>query len=283
MRKLLKAVGAGLAALVVSSCAAVPAEGVTRSVEAYREVPGGTSKGSGVGEWWLPAGDDLPVVVLIHGGYWAKGYDRGLEDPVASALSAKGFAVFNIDYRPAGGAWSDSLEDVAAAVDSLARSAHADVLDLDRVALVGHSAGGHLALWGGSRERLPAGSPGADPVVIPSLVVAQAPVADLVLAEELGLGGGAVNALLQGGPDEVPGRYAVADPAQLVASSNPTSVLLHGGDDTTVPLSVSQSYVSAAQEVGARVRLREVSGGHFAHLDPESSAVAALLEELKTL
>jgi acetyl esterase/lipase len=280
-KAVLRGRGAVLAAsvvtLVVSACAALPVQGVTRVVEAY----GGLSTQEG--QWWLPRGQDLPVVVLIHGGYWSPGYDRGLEDPVAGRLSAEGFAVFNIDYRPAGGTWSDTFVDVGQAVDSVATSAHADQLDLDRVAVVGHSAGGHLALWAGSRAALPSGAPGADPAVVPALVVAQAPVADLSLAHDLGLGGGAVEALLQGDPSSVPERYAVTDPSVLVSASSAPSVLLHGGDDDVVPLSVSEAYVTRARSVGARAELVEVSGGHFAHIKARSSAVDALLEALADL
>lgn len=139
------------------------------------------------------------------------------------------------------------------------------------MSVVGHSAGGHLALWLGSRGP---GTPGGPPAVPPALVVAQAPVACLALAQEQWLGEGAVDLFVGGAPGELPERYAEADPLALLPCPTPT-VLVHGADDDVVPLSQSQAYAAAS-----RARLTVVPGGHFEHLDPRSDAVAVLLEAL---
>ena len=228
-----------------------------------------------VGEWWLPDAPPaglLPTVVLVHGGFWRDAYDLTLEHAVAADLAARGWLVWNVDYRPSSEPWPAPLSDVAAAYDHLRRGRFADRVDARRTAVVGHSAGGHLALWLASRSRLPAGAPGAGDVPAPALVVAQAPVAALEPAAALRLGSGAVQALLGGEPADVPDRLAVADPLTLLPTGVPT-VCVHGTGDTTVPISLSEAYVAAA---GPGAELVSYDGGHFEHLDPTSEAVAAL-------
>jgi acetyl esterase/lipase len=210
-------------------------------------------------------------VVLVHGGYWRPVYDLTLEDDVAALLAAQGFLVWNIDYAPAGTPWPSTLTDVALAYDHAARDPQ---VDPTRIAVVGHSAGGHLALWLASRR---SGTPGGPALVPPALVVAQAPVACLALAWEQRLGDGAVDLFVGGSPTTFPERYAQADPLALLPVSTRT-VLLHGAGDDVVPLPQSETYAAASQ-----ARLSVVPGGHYEHLDPGSAAVAALLEALSPL
>ena len=224
------------------------------------------------GTWWVPAGDPpYPLVVLVHGGYWRPVYDLTLEDAVAAHLAAQGFLVWNVDYAPAGTPWPSTLLDVAAAYDHGVRDPRVDTA---RVAVVGHSAGGHLALWLGSRR---AGTPGGAPHVRPALVVGQAPVACLALGHEQRLGDGAVELFVGGSPDELPERYADADPLALLPCSTRV-VLVHGEADDVVPLSQPETYAAASQ-----AQLVVVPGGHFEHLDPASEAIAVLLEALQPL
>jgi acetyl esterase/lipase len=235
------------------------------------------------GEWWVP--DDagpLPTVVLVHGGYWRPVYDRSLEDPIATDLSARGYLCWNIDYAPA--SWPGTLRDVAAGYDHLVTSSLASRVDTDRIAVVGHSAGGHLALWLASRHRLPPDAPGAPgPThVRPRLCVAQAPIAALADGSRQRLGGGAVDAFVGGPPDAVPDRYAVADPIALLPTGIRT-VLVHGDVDDTVPLSQSETYVDAAQQADDEATLEVYRGEHFEHLDPASEAIALLHQSLTTL
>jgi acetyl esterase/lipase len=139
------------------------------------------------------------------------------------------------------------------------------------VAVVGHSAGGHLALWAAARHLLPADAAGAGPLVRPVAAVSQAGVNDLVAAHRDGLGGGAVAAFLGTGdgplPDDV---VAVTSPAALLPTGVPT-LLVTGDRDDLVPDAQSREHADRARAAGDPVDLEVVAGeGHFEHLDPTS-------------
>ncbi|TFV73766.1 alpha/beta fold hydrolase [Blastococcus sp. CT_GayMR19] len=227
-------------------------------------------------ELTLPQGaGPAPVVVVLHGGFWRPAYGIELARPLAADLAGTGFAAVAVEYRRvgAGGGWPGTLEDVAAAVDSLADLPDATRLDLTDVTVVGHSAGGHLAAWLAGRHRLPPGAPGGAPRVRMTAAVLQAGVLDLSAADEQDLGDGAVRAFLGGAPRDVPERYAAADPVRLLPTG--TSVLcVHGAADDDVPVQQSQRYAAAALAVGDRVELRVVPGDHMTLIDPASGAWA---------
>ncbi|MET0788946.1 MAG: alpha/beta hydrolase [Cellulomonas sp.] len=219
-----------------------------------------------------------PLVVLLHGGFWRVAYDRVHVGVVADALTALGYAVANVEYRRVGGGggWPATFADVARAVDTV-EEALADRVDLDAVAYVGHSAGGHLALWAAVRDRLPEGAPGrAERPPRVRGVVALAPAADLLAVDRLGLSRGAVAELLGGSPATVPERFAASDPAGLGAPSA-TTVVVHGQLDDTVPVEVSRGY---RDRTG--VELVEIPGtGHFELVDPTSDAWPVVVRALR--
>ena len=276
----LSGVGAGLLVglrSLVSGPAPRPdvSAGTVRAVEAYGTGP------LQRGEWWVPPSSyagRLPTVVLVHGGFWGPSYDRSLEDAVAADLAGRGFLCWNLDYAAADKPWPSTLTDVAAGYDYLTKGQYADRIDPERIAVVGHSAGGHLALWLASRGRAEGFGP-ATGLPQPALVVAQAPVAALAEAFAANLGGGAVDRLMGGAPTRHPERYRVADPIALLPTPVP-SVLVHGTGDGIVPIAQSEVYVAAA---GAGSRLARFDGGHFEHLDPASQAGALLREALRAL
>ncbi len=218
----------------------------------------------------LPRRAAGPLVIVVHGGFWRPGYDRSHTGPMAAALAALGHPVAQLEYRRVG--YPETLDDVAAGVAVLPGLATATATGLGRPApagppvLVGHSAGGHLALWQAATHGGVAG------------VVALAPVADLVEAYRRDLDGGAVAALLGGGPEDVPERYARADPARLPAPRCPV-VVLHGDADAQVPIDIGRGY---AARTGARTV--ELPGtGHFGLIDPQAPPWRHVTDELHSL
>jgi acetyl esterase/lipase len=222
--------------------------------------------------------------VVIHGGFWRSTYGRGLMDGLAADLAARGWAAWNLEYRRvgplAGGGWPATFADVAAGIDALAGLASSAPLDLGRVVTVGHSAGGHLALWAAARPGLPDGAPGARPAVAVTGAVSLAGVCDLAAAARDGVGGSAVARLMGGGPERVPERYALASPAERLPLGVP-QVMVHGDDDRLVPVEQSRRYAAAARAAGDRCELVELPGvEHFALIDPRSGAWGAAAARL---
>ena len=247
--------------------------------------PGAEPIADRVGDLRLPGGPaPHPIAVVIHGGFWRARYRRDLMDSISADLARRGWASWNIEYRRvgAGGGWPATFDDVAAAVDQVAVLADEHRLDPTRMVTVGHSAGGHLALWAALRHKIPAGAPGAAPLVRPRLAVGQAAVADLRRADREGVGGSAVSNLMGAGPDELPDRYAAGSPFELLPAGAPM-VLVHGGRDKIVPLSQSEGFVREARLQGDEARLATVMGGHFEHLDPSTEAWAAALEAIEAV
>ncbi|MCM0676479.1 alpha/beta hydrolase [Micromonospora phytophila] len=223
-------------------------------------------------------GPARPLVVVVHGGFWRVEYDRRHTDPLAAALAALGHPVAQVEYRRTGqpgGGWPGTLTDVLAGVTELPRLATAALpgqVASGPPVLVGHSAGGHLALYAAATA--PAAVAG---------VLALAPVSDLAEAYRLDLDSGAVAALLGGGPADVPDRYAAADPRTLVPLQTRT-VVVHGSLDQQVPVAMSREFVAAGQAAGAEIRLVELPEcEHFALIDPESAAWPQVAGALRSL
>ena len=246
------------------------------------------------GDLRLPAGPGPhPTVVLIHGGYWRAHYGLKLMTGLAKDLAARGYAAWNIEYRRVGnpgGGWPGTFLDVARAADFLREIAPTYALDLQRVVPIGHSAGGHLALWLAGRPRIPAGDPLAvssiktvdtgDGALVPARVISLAGVIDLTMAWRLHLSRDAVVELLGGTPDEVPERYAATSPPALLPLSVP-QVLFHGTADIDVPIEVSQAYAKAALAANDPVTYIELLGvDHFEVIDPGSEAWERIIEAL---
>jgi len=161
----------------------------------------------------------VPVVVVIHGGFWMRQYDLGLGRPLAEDLVTHGVAAYNIEYRRlgGGGGWPTTGADVLAAVDALDDPR----LDLSRVVTLGHSAGGHLAVWAAARHPRITGA------------VSQAGVLDLAAHPRSA-------ALLGPDPD-----YADASPIEQIPIGVPV-VCVHGDADVNVPFSQSEAFRNAS-------------------------------------
>ncbi|MDH2442622.1 alpha/beta hydrolase [Amnibacterium sp. CER49] len=217
------------------------------------------------------------TVVLIHGGFW-----RGTPDyfdgptPLADALVAEGWHVWQIEYRqlPNGGGYPTTLDDTAAAIEHLAVAASAAGLEPGPTITVGHSAGGHLAVWALSRPG--GGVPLAGAVSL-------AGVLDLRLGAHERIGNGAVTDFLGGTPATHLDRYAAADPAIRVVPRVPVRIV-HGSADDVVPMNQSDSYVAKAREAGQDASVAVVDGDHMVVIDPAHPSFEALrtaLDEIR--
>jgi acetyl esterase/lipase len=233
------------------------------------------------GELRLPDGDGPhPVAIVIHGGCWLAEYDLGYMSGLADALSDAGIATWSIEYRRVGddgGGWPGTFQDVADAADFLAEIAPDCSLDLDRVAAVGHSAGGHLALWLAGRKGLSGGDPLRGEAPLPlNGVVALAGIPDLAAFAAPDGCGAAVLGLLGGEPPDVADRLKRASPIVMVPFGM-TQILVIGELDPIVPRSQATSFAEAARQKGDSVEVVEIPGaGHFELVDPAQPAFATV-------
>ena len=240
------------------------------------------------GDLWLPdAEGPHPVAVVVHGGFWFNAFNLDLMNPLSNAFADAGIAAWNIEYRRIGdngGAWPGTLLDNALATEYVAVIASQYNLDLNRVITIGHSAGGHLALWIAARGKIPKGATlyTGKPLRLRA-AISLAGVVDLRRGYEMKLGGGAVETLLRigGSRDEMIARFATASPAELLPLGV-KQVLIHGTADDRVPYELSAAYQTAAAARGDDARLVSLQGaGHFEVIDPGSNEWAAILEAVK--
>jgi acetyl esterase/lipase len=218
------------------------------------------------GELRVPkSGGPFPVAMNIHGGFWRAKYDLAHAGHLCAALTSKGIATFNLEYRRVGnkgGGWPGSFEDVLAGFRFLPQIAKRYKLDASRMLVMGHSAGGQLALCLSAHE----------PTV--KNAVSLAGVVDLQAAFDEHLSNDAVSDFMGGKPKEVPEHYHEADPMQI-SIPKATQWLIHGLADDVVPASYSRSYVQQKKQKGEDVHLLEVAqAGHYDLIDPHSVAWA---------
>ena len=234
------------------------------------------------GELWLPRGSGRhPVIVLIHGGCWRADLPgTELMDYMAADLRDRGYAVWNLEYRRIGhpgGGYPGTFQDIAAGLDHLRAIAPQNRLDLRRVAVSGHSAGGHLALWAAARDRLPADSPLRVPEPLPMRgVVSLAGIADLDAYRQTGPDA-------CGGPSTIDGLVGVPQPGgrNVFADTSPPALLplgdrqivISGALDPIVPPRFGEIYAAAAAARGDPAQSVVLEGaGHFEVIDPTSAA-----------
>jgi acetyl esterase/lipase len=211
----------------------------------------------------LPKAKGLhPLAINIHGGFWRAKYDLVHAGHLCAALTARGIVTANVEYRRvgnAGGGWPGTFEDIRAAYRFLIQNAAQYGFDVGRVAVVGHSAGGQLALCLAAHE----------PEV--KSVASLAGVVDVLEAYRLHLSNDAVVEFLGGKPEDVADHYREANPMNLGIAAR--QCLVHGTADDVVPFAFSKDYVSAKQKAKEDVRLVEIRGaGHFDVIDPRSEA-----------
>ena len=213
------------------------------------------------GDLRMPAGTGpLPLAIVLHGGYWQATYNLIHTGHLCVALAREGIATWNLEYRCVGvpgGEWPAVGEDLELALGSLGRLGFAHD---GRCVLVGHSAGGQLALWAAKRAGLPA--------------VALAPVSDVR------------DAVARRGPESGPARFmapehfADGSPLELLPFGVP-QLVVHGTADEDVPYEMSERYVAAAGGEAELVTLEGV--GHFEPIDPQAPAFASTAAAIQRL
>jgi acetyl esterase/lipase len=204
------------------------------------------------------------VVVVVHGGFWRPAYDRTHARPLASALADDGYLVVSLEYRRVPGRPDATIADLAAALSALPPVLTDHAAALVPAVIVGHSAGGHLGLLLSAD----------DAIGLPCLALA--PVADLAAAEQLDLGAGAVATFLGASARDRPDL----DPAQDAAPRHSVTVI-HGADDSIVPVAISASYASA--HPGNMRRIVAPDCAHFELIDPRSTVWPLVQTELARL
>jgi acetyl esterase/lipase len=225
------------------------------------------------GELRLPKGDQVkrpyPVVVLLHGGCWMAEYGLGYMGHAAADLASHGVATWNLEYRRVGntgGGITGTSEDIQRGVAFLTTLAKKHSLDLQRIVVAGHSAGGHLALqladtlqgkgWRG--------------------VIALAAITDL---RRTGTACDANVPMLMGAA-----KYDAHSPLALLPLGSVKQIIVQGEADKIIPTAMATSYVEAAQKQGDDARLVLLKdAGHFEIVDPQAAAWARVRAEILRL
>ena len=231
---------------------------------------------------WLPRGEGPhPVVLMVHGGCWQTEIaDRTIMNWIAEDLRGRGYAVWNIDYRGVdrGGGYPNTFWDIGYAVDSLPQYAARHRLDISRIVAVGHSAGGHLALWAAGRHRLAVGqvlrSPNPQPI---HAVVSLGGLPDLEEAATppgSGCGTEVISRLTDG-------NFAETSVPRLAPLGVP-QVLINGRQDRIIPIHYAENYAAKMRRAGDDVRVRMIDRtGHVELVAPGTAAWAAAVEEIE--
>lgn len=275
-RSLLTASGlsalSGLTTGLLAGCGSRSQPATRSSKRGPRRIRYGNEHGSQFAELRMPKAEPSATVVLLHGGYWLPGYGAELMHPLAERFTTLGFATWNVDYRRTreGGGFPATLLDVATAIEHLDGPGVPAGLS-ENVVLLGHSAGGQLAVWAASRT---AQTPGGAPQSALRGAISLSGVLNLTLAADRRGSSGPVRAFMGGSPAQVPERYVLADPTRLVPAGCPVWAV-QAADDDVVPAEQSTSYVARAKAAGAGVAAAAqvvVPGDHFSVIDPDSSS-----------
>ena len=219
----------------------------------------------------------------MHGGWWKSFYGLEYGGFLCEALRRDGVATWSIEYRrvgDAGGGWPGTFEDIAAGFDFLAALGKSYALDLSRVVVAGHSAGGQLGFWLAGRMHLPETGALASlrkPAVGVKALVGLAGALDLRLTIDLAgyltfaHDKAEVISFMGGSPSEVPERYKAGNPGDLLPLNVPQYVV-QGTEDDQIPPGLPGRWAERGKRMGERVEVTMLAGaGHFDVVDPESS------------
>jgi acetyl esterase/lipase len=242
------------------------------------------------GELWLPQGaGPFPLVIMIHGGCWLASLPGlELQDLTSADLRARGMAVWNLEYARIGhdeGGWPGTFLDVGAGVDHVRALAADYPLDLDRVVIAGHSAGGHLALWAAARHRITDGPLAAEAPLPVAGVVSLAGIPDLEAFSADGPGRcgepDTVTSLI--GPERGADGFADTSPSRLLPLGV-AQTMISGELDAIIPPAFGTRYADTARAAGDPVREMILPGaGHFELIDPAAPAWAVIVADIERL
>jgi len=221
------------------------------------------------GELWLPDSKDAnykhPLVIFVHGGCWLNEFDISHTHAFSTALANNGYAVWSIEYRRTGdqgGGWPGSYQDIEKAIDFVPNLRDYPI-DLRKIALLGHSAGGHLALLAGSERRASL-----------SAVIGLAAIYDI---EQYSKGNNscqtAASKFMGGDANAVPEQYRAANPSKQAL--HPNTILMHGSQDTIVPIQQTESTKHRVVEIE--------DAGHFDMIYPGTQTFQVLLKKLASI
>ncbi|GEN46609.1 alpha/beta hydrolase family protein [Alkalibacillus haloalkaliphilus] len=227
------------------------------------------------------------IIVLIHGGFWQAKYNLEENNPIAEDLTRRGYVTWNIEYRrlgEKGGGWTGTFNDVIDAVNHLTNIKETYHLDLSNVTIIGHSAGGHLALWLAARTVHKSLDYTFNELAVPiQKAISLAGVTDLKKMWESHEAKGIespVCKLMGGTPSKVPERYNIASPIELLPT-DVDQVLVHGEVDQHVPSELSENYYSKAIEHNQNVNLIILPDiEHFKIIEPTSKAWGTVIDTL---
>ncbi|WND02890.1 alpha/beta hydrolase [Temperatibacter marinus] len=230
------------------------------------------------GELWMPKTpvpeNGFPVIMFIHGGCWYAEYDIKHTRNLTKHLSDAGFAVWSVEFRRIGhegGGFPGTFDDILTSGKALDKLAGPHRLDLSRVVVSGHSAGGHLALWYGREAKIK-----------PKAVLAMAPAADLSYLSKEQTCGNAATKLMGGSPKDKAEAYKMADTALNPLQTVPQTIFIGKYDKTWTP--VALRYVEVLKEkMIAHTVIEAPLSGHFEMIDPRHKTFSLLVKEFKRL
>lgn len=243
------------------------------------------------GDLRLPDGDGPhPVAAIVHGGCFRSFATLQTLDRFSDALTDAGMATWSLEYRRVdspGGGWPNTFLDVADGLDHLRSLEDSFDLDLDRVVLIGHSSGGHLATWAAARHRIPESSPlyHGDPLAVAGVLnlASGAELEPFRALDEEACGANVIDLLVGGTPEEVPEHYASASPGQMLPLGVRQRLMIGAEDDATT-IEIAADYTKRSRAAGDDVHMMIIpDAGHFELVAPWSEVWPIVPEVAFTL